>query len=346
MRKAARPAFTRYFYLYERLLKQVPFTTVSAARDLEVTPKTIQRDLASMRADGFPIVFDRVQGAYTIDGEMPDFPSSLLTAEEVVAVLVARQALIPYKGNTYAPALDRALQKISAQVAAQLKVMGHQPDQLPITFRPAGVGAIDPEVFKAAAQGLLWRKELTFKYQNFGADEVRLRRLQPYHLACIEHQWYLIGHDLDRTELRIFSLPRFRSVPELGPRFQLPQDFSIDAYLANSLGPFGGGDNPHKVVIHFDPAGARMLKERRWPSAFTTSPLPDGGVELTTTVAMFEDIESWILLWLGHATVIHPPALRERIAQAAKKIHQAHAQPAETAGRIQEHQRTRVTQGS
>ena len=84
------------------------------------------------------------------------------------------------------------------------------------------------------------------------------RRVQPYHLGCIENQWYLFGFDLVRQQLRTFALPRMRKVRDTRTGFHRPADFSISKHLSDSFGVFKGKAH-HRVRLRFDSFAARLV---------------------------------------------------------------------------------------
>jgi len=70
------------------------------------------------------------------------------------------------------------------------------------------------ELFETVSRAVLDSQELDFEYKKLGSPRYEVRRVQPYHLGCIEDQWYLCGFDLTREQLRTFALPRMRTVPQ------------------------------------------------------------------------------------------------------------------------------------
>ena len=125
-----------------------------------------------------------------------------------------------------------------------------------ISFRSAGASAADLELFEDVSKAMLRSVEISFKYRKLRGRDYELRLVQPYHLASIENQWYLFGHDLERGQLRTFALPRMRDVRLTSKRFHRPADFSIGKILRGSFGAHSGKRKYH-IRLQFDPfAGA------------------------------------------------------------------------------------------
>ena len=94
-----------------------------------------------------------------------------------------------------------------------------------ISFRSAGASTADLELFEDVSKAVLRSVEISFNYRKLHGRDYELRLVQPYHLASIENQWYLFGHDLERGQLRTFALPRMRDVRLTSKRFHRPGRF-------------------------------------------------------------------------------------------------------------------------
>ena len=91
----------------------------------------------------------------------------------------------------------------------------------------------------------------SFDYKKLNSTRYESRRLQPYHLACILDQWYVIGFDLKRKALRTFVLARMKSAALTDTSFLRPVSFSIEQHLKNSFGVFTA-EGSHTVRLRFD----------------------------------------------------------------------------------------------
>jgi proteasome accessory factor B len=146
-----------------------------------------------------------------------------------------------------------------------------------------------------------------------------VRRVRPYHLACVGGQWYLFAYDLLRKDMRKFVPARMGRL-ELRPnRFERPRDFSIDKLLQGSFGIFSG----EKVVpirIWFGRSRAQVIRERRWHHSQKIKELGNGEIELTLELSSFAEIVPWILSWSEHARALAPAALAREVRAAAKRV--------------------------
>jgi predicted DNA-binding transcriptional regulator YafY len=117
--------------------------------------------------------------------------------------------------------------------------------------------------------------------------------VEPYHLGCIDNQWYLIGNDLVRSKVRTFALTRLSKPKMLKSTFHRPQNFSIGDMMASSFSAFET-PKPVRVVVRLDAFATRLASERVWRKSQKIKPLAGGGAELTLEVGLAPDLENWI----------------------------------------------------
>ena len=282
------------------------------ARQLEVTTKTIQRDIDYMRDQlGLPIDYDQAQRGYYYTEKVAAFPNVNISESELMSLLVAGKSLAQHMGTPYEKEHRAAYEKLSAGLAG---VMSVEPATMlsAVSFGSTGEAEIMPEVFEPLFRAVTNRNEVTFLYQKPGSSRGGARRLRPYHLAYRDGICYVIGFDLEKNALRQFALTRIMNVAVQKERFSIPPDFSPEAYFKGAFGA-QGGDGDYEVAIDFDETAAFYIKERRWHSTQELRELPDGGVELRMRLSDLEAVERWVLGWGEHAMVRAPERLVRRV---------------------------------
>lgn len=294
----------------------------SMAEELEVSTKTIGRDIEFMRDRlNYPIAYDGARFGFHYTQPVADFPALEISEGEVAALLIAQKALAQHRGTAFEKPLRAACRKIVESLGGRISVDIAELDAA-ISFRSAGATEVDAEVFESVSRATMRGLEIAFHYQKLGSAQMELRRARPYHLGCVEGQWYCFAHDLDRGLMRTFALPRMRAVRVSRTCFTVPADFSIARYLAQSFGVFSSAADgkTQRVRIRFDAFAARLVSERVWHESQVLKPLEDGGVELTLELGGLEEIERWVLSWGEHARVLAPKRLRERIRAVATAL--------------------------
>ena len=74
------------------------------------------------------------------------------------------------------------------------------------------------------------------------------------------------------------------------------------------------------VRIRFDPESARTVRGRTWHATQVIHAMPGEGLEMTLRVRDEGEIARWVLSWGGHACVIEPARLRNRVREIAREI--------------------------
>lgn len=314
--RAARPPVVRMVRIHELLTAGKYPNCSTLAREFEVAGKTIQRDVEFMRDQlALPIEYDGARHGFFYAQAVAQFPMITVSEGELVALLVAQKAVEQYRGTSFEKPLHAAFEKLVASLGNEASVSLHELSEA-VSFRSAGVPRSQIEVFELLADAVMSSRAVEFSYRSLRAEKSERRRVEPYHLACISNQWYLIGNDQARAGLRTFALTRIEGAKNLGTPFVRPADFSAAKMLAGSFAAFEAGQT-ETVRIVFDDFAARLVSERQWHKSQKLRTLPGGGAELTMQVGVAPDLESWILGWGGHAEVIEPASLRQRMAAAA-----------------------------
>jgi len=266
-----------------------------------------------------PIEFDFRRNGFHYTAPVENFPMVQVTEQELIALFVAEKALAQYKGTPFEKPLHGAFQKLTEGLTD--KVTFHWSDlDSAISFRSIGTTVADLELFETVSRAALRSQELEFQYRKLGSPRHELRRAQPYHLGCIENQWYLFGFDLERQQIRTFVLSRMKEVHPTGKRFTRPADFSITKHLGDSFGVFSDSGKPQEIHIRFDEFAARLVRERRWHPSQRIKDLADGGIELTMKLGSLPEVQRWVLSWGEHAQVLAPESLRRELSATARAL--------------------------
>ncbi|MBK7998094.1 MAG: WYL domain-containing protein [Verrucomicrobia bacterium] len=288
------------------------------AREFEVSPKTIKRDIEWMRVHWqLPIEYHRQRRGYFYAAPVKQLPGvPTINAEERFALVVADKAVSQYGETPFRAPLRTAVHKLTGQRSG---LEGHTEPEADLSFRPLGPEESDPQVMEMVAASVQHRRALRFTYRKPGERSAAARFLHPYHLTCCDQRWYVIGHDVDRREIRTFAVSRMNQVARLEVPFEKPHDFDISRYLRGSLSVMSGR-NDYDVVIEFDAWATDQLRGRRWHPSMELMELPGGESRVRLRLSGLEEVERWVLGWGAHATVIQPSPLVERLGAIARAL--------------------------
>jgi predicted DNA-binding transcriptional regulator YafY len=310
-----RPPMERMWRIHQILSGGAHPNCTGLSAELEVSAKTVMRDIEFMRDRlGLPLEYDAVKHGFRYTAAVRDFPTMKISQGEVAALLLAQQSLEQFRGTPFERPLTGAFRKLSQSLGGDMEVAWHELEQA-LSVRRSGVGLADMQVFDALAKAVTDREEIEFSYHKLAGEKPEKRTVRPYHLGCIEDQWYLFGHDAARGAIRTFALPRVRAVERTGGKFRRPKDFSVGKLLEGSFAVFEGR-HAKPVKILFRGVAARLVAERSWhPSQQIKS--RGKTAELAMRVGLSPDLVQWVLGWGGEAQVVSPPELRNRVARAA-----------------------------
>lgn len=285
---------------------------------LEVSGKTVLRDIEFMRDRlDLPLDYDAVRHGYYYTAPVRDFPVMKVSQGEVAALLLAQKSLEQFRGTTFERPLAAAFRKLSSALGGEMEVAWHELEQA-LSVRSSGAGLADVEIFDALARAVMAGEEVSFAYHKLAGAQAEQRTVQPYHLGCLENQWYLFGYDTERRAVRTFALPRIRGVTPNGAKFRRPKNFSLAKILEGSFAVFEGGQ-ARAVRIRFSGVAARLVGERVWHASQKLT-RHRRGLVLEMRVGLSPDLRQWILGWGAEAEVLAPPELRRDLARDARAV--------------------------
>jgi proteasome accessory factor B len=315
---SSRPPLERMLHIHQTLSSGKLPNATTLAGELEVTTKTIHRDIEFMRDRlNLPVAFDRVRNGFFYDGQTGSFPTMQITEGELFALVVAERALQQYRGTSFEKPLLAAIKKISEQLPDSIAFNFAEVEQS-ISFRTRAEPILDLKIFDALAKAVAQRQQLELQYRKPG-HQAEPRVVDPYHLANINGEWFLFAFDHARKDIRTFAPARIESAKPTGKTFERSQKFSLEKRLRDSFGVHAG-EGKFEVVIRFAPRAADFIREKKWHPSQTFRDLKDGGAELTMKLSSLAEVERWVLSWGGEAKVLQPRELAESVRAAAKKI--------------------------
>ncbi len=294
------------------------------AREIEVSPKTIQRDLDHLRnMKNMPLEYDDKRHGYHFTQPVSEFAPMQLSRGELVALFIAQKALEPLRGTKLQRVVAESVNKIAAACPETVSMRWEDMDAA-YSVRESGVVAGDTVLFAKLLGAVMNQCEAVFHYRKLEGRGRERRRVQPYHVGQLQNGWYLIAHDLDRDEMRTFALQRMDGLEVLRTRFERDSRFDVRAYLSSGFGvwTYGAEAERFEVRIRFTGWAARVVAERRWHSNQEITPRSsDGGeIEFRAELAGLEEITRWVLGYGRHARVIAPKKLREAVRAEARAV--------------------------
>lgn len=215
------------------------WTGTELAARLDVTTRTVRRDVDRLRELGYPVhAAMGPVGGYRL-GAGAALPPLLLDDDEAVAVTLGLQANATGSVAGIEEASLRALTKVEQVLPTRLR---HRVDALrgAVVAMPPRYGpgpAVDADTLIAISAAIRNTETLRFDYRSHAADETR-RSVEPHRIAHWSHKWYLVGWDTDRADWRTFRVDRMSLRTPNGRHFahRPSPDGDVVAYLRRTMG--------------------------------------------------------------------------------------------------------------
>jgi predicted DNA-binding transcriptional regulator YafY len=298
-------------------------TAQELADELEVSLRTIYRDVDSLSAAGVPLYGDRgPAGGYQLIGGYRTRLTGM-SADEAESLFLAGMP---------GPAAELGLGEVLA--AAQLKLLAALPPELrsragrirerfhldaPAWFHEGE----RPECLSEVADAVWNQRVLRVRYERWGPGEVT-RTLEPLGVVLKAGGWYLVARV--SGQVRTYRVARILELETLDETFERPEGFDLERYWAAYQKEFQERLYSGKATIRVSPHGLELLPVLFEPAitkqAFDSAKPPDeeGWTELTLPIESIH-VSHHLLLRLGEeAEVLSPLELRELMARSAARM--------------------------
>jgi predicted DNA-binding transcriptional regulator YafY len=180
---------------------------------LEVSDRTLRRDIERLRDLGYPVHSSRgLEGGYQLapGGSMPPL---VVDEDEAIAMVVALGTAASTYGGTLSEASLSALAKVVQVLPARLRRRAETLRAATVDSPFSRAPEVEAGVLATVAQAIRDSERLRFGYTARGGSkpgEDLRRHVEPHRLVTVGRRWYLLGYDLDRHDWRSFRLDRLR----------------------------------------------------------------------------------------------------------------------------------------
>lgn len=210
--------FERLMAITMILLNRRRVQAQELADKLEVSLRTIYRDLESLSLAGIPIVsYTGMEGGYEI---MDNFrlDRQMLSLDELITLFTALRGLQSTRAMDPTN-IDRLLEKVGTLVAQAEQGRFADSDQVQVDFTPWRNSAAERKKYESVHHAVKNRKLISFYYIDAQGTETE-RTIEPMGLALKGYAWYLHGYCLEREDYRTFKLSRIRGLQVLQDDFE------------------------------------------------------------------------------------------------------------------------------
>ncbi|GAA4552799.1 helix-turn-helix transcriptional regulator [Amycolatopsis samaneae] len=290
------------------------------AERLEVSARTIRRDIDRLRELGYPVEATRgAAGGYRLVAGTA-MPPLLLDDEEAVAIAVGLRTAAAQTVEGIGEASVRALAKLEQVLPSRLRYRVGALGNATVTV-PGGGPVVDPAQLTVFAAAITNHETVRFRYR--AGDRTESRRLtEPHRLVATGRRWYLVAYDVDRKDWRTFRADRIRDAVATGGRVpprQPPAEDMAAWVIERMYRLLPSYRATITLALPVDEARARL-----GPQFGDVEPVDERSCRVHST----EDTLDWLafrLLNLGCAFTVHEPPelithLRDLAARAAGAV--------------------------
>lgn len=296
---------------------------------LDVTARTLRRDVDRLRSLGYPVhSTSGIAGGYQL-GAGATLPPLLLDDEEAVAVALGLRTAASGSITGIEEASVRALMKLEQVLPSRLRhrVAALHSFIVPLRNRDSGDPdstnrrpTVDAERLTTLASACRDHEGIRFSYHNrTGAPSARA--VEPHRLVHTGYRWYLVAWDVGRQDWRTFRVDRIEGKLKTSIRFtpRKPPEGDFAAYVSKSLSqvPY-----PYRARVTLQ-APVEAVVKRVPPSAGTLEAIDDHSCMLRTGAHSLEGLTIHLSL-LGVDFQVHePPELLDYIRRLADRLRQS-----------------------
>ena len=286
------------------------------AERLEVSGRTVRRDVGRLRALGYPVEsLTGPAGGYRLRAGTA-MPPLLLDEEEAIAIAVglrtAARASVAGIEETSVRALVKLEQVLPTHLRRRVAALGSAT-----VATPAGGPTVDPQHLTTIASGCRDSECLRFEYRSRDGSDTR-REVEPHSLVNRGRRWYLVGWDRGREDWRTFRVDRLARPAATGVRFaprELPAKDAA-AYVEQSI---AGAWSRYEARVTVHAPAERDGEAPPWLAA-ALEPIDAQRCEYRTS----DDDLGWLAIriaMLGVEVEVHePPELIAELKALARRL--------------------------
>lgn len=284
------------------LLQQERVTAPVLADKLEVSRRTIHRDIDDICKAGIPVITNQgANGGISIaDGFKLD--KNIFTVDEIGNIIIGLKSLESVSDTSQIQGLISKL--VPIKKAGMLKE-GKIHIDLASHYKESITDKID--IIKKA---IIETRFVSFEY--YSEKGCSTRNIEPYSIFFKWASWYVLGYCADRKDFRLFKLNRIWNHQIMDEVFT-PRDISDEVMnLDNCF------SDDKKITLLLDRSVEYRIVEDYGPNCYEV--IPDGRLKLTIGYTNREYMISWVLGFGEKIRILEPSEMADEIKERAKKI--------------------------
>jgi predicted DNA-binding transcriptional regulator YafY len=320
-------------------------TAQQLADTLEVSVRTVYRDIESLSAAGVPVYGDAgPDGGYRLLGGYQTRLNGLTAAEAQALSLAGMPRAASELG--LGTVLASARLKLQSALPAELQERAAAISERFLLDAPGWYHDGDTSRYLAAVAGSVWNQHrIEVRYRRWTAPTDVTRTLDPHGIVLKAGKWYLVARDAagaagnavgePGSTIRIYRINHILGMADTGERFTRAPEFDLAAYWTSAVAGFRAGLWQGDATIRVSPAGRDRMTEMMSPAvvsaaeATASRPDPDGWVTAVVPIESMIHAHQDFLRLGEDIEVMAPAELRARLAETARSLAARYGGPAE-----------------
>lgn len=291
---------SRLFKIVYYILENGRITALELAEKLEVSVRTIYRDIDVISSAGIPIYVTtgRNGGVQILENYVLD--KAFFSEKEKQDILAVLQS-VSVVSNTYE---KDTLTKLSALFNI------NSNNWFEVDFSRWGSKEQDNSTFELLKNAVISHKAVCIMYVNSQGNKSQ-RKIYPIKMMYRSKEWYIKAYCIDRSDFRIFKLNRITKMQILSEKFkpmQYPKSADEPKQKYNKISLCFPKEMAYRVYDEFE---ASNIKE-----------MENGNLIVTTEIPENNWLIGYLLSFGTKVTVIEPIYLKKILANEAKKIYE------------------------
>lgn len=293
----------RLLNLLDHLRAPQPYSARELAERLDVSRRTLFRDLRALSKLGFLVHYDERAGRYLVTTEEASAEGTEVPTDELKALLLLGQKLDSVDaGEDGRSGLSRTAVNLPKLI--DLRYDG--------STSPEGE-QVYPRLLEGVVQG---------RRVRVAVDDAEKRSLvvAPLRFIFSHGRWHMACDDAALGRVRFLALDQIFDAELTDESFSVPEsdelELAIEAAWQTDV-EFGAS---HEIIVRFSPAVARDVAARRWFRTQELSWLDNGSLEFRTQSALLDRISSWVLSFGIDAEVVAPQPLVEQVQSKVRRL--------------------------
>lgn len=307
-------------------------TAQQLADTLEVSVRTVYRDIESLSEAGVPVYGDAgPDGGYQLLGGYRTRLDGLTAAEAQALALAGMPRAAAELG--LGTVLATARLKLQAALPAELRDRTDAISERFLLDAPGWYHEGDSSPHLSAVADAVWHQHrIEIRYRRWTAPTDVTRTLDPHGIVLKAGKWYLVARDAANraadaaTVMRTYRVNHILALTDTGQRFARAGGFELAGFWASSVAGFRAGLWQGEARIRLSPAGRGQMSEIMSPAVVSAAEATASAADEHGWVTAIVPIESLIhahqdfLRLGGDVEVLEPPELRLRLAETARSL--------------------------